>query len=504
MSQDTNIAQETKTFRDSIATVTKEGKRNFVHPKRPKGELYRMRTWFSIVYLLIFFTLPFIKVYGEPLIMFNFLERKFIIFGMVFWPQDFFIFGIGMITFIVFIILFTVVFGRVFCGWACPQTIFMEMVFRKIEYWIDGDATQQKLLKKMPWNAEKIRKRLIKFVLFFLISFLIANFFLAYIIGMDRLLGYMQHPSDNVSTLLSLLLFTGIFFFVYWWFREQVCIVVCPYGRLQGVLLDKNSIVVGYDYKRGDPRGKLTRANNPKTEEGHDCKCTDCKGDGGCNDVVKKLEAIQPVPAPNGDCIDCFACVRVCPTGIDIRNGTQLECINCTACIDACDAIMTSIHKPTGLIKYASENSISQGKKLTFSRRIKSYTAVLSLLIALLVFLLVSRTDLDATLMRTAGMTYTSLPDGRISNLYNLKLVNKTHNNIPLKLKLENIAGEISFIKDSLPVIKKEDYTQVQFFIKLKREDIKSWKTPIEIGLYDSVKKIKTIRAKFIGPEIYN
>lgn len=503
MSNMTVTQNEQEVFRDSIATITKEGKRNFIHPKKPKGKLYNLRSWFSVFYLLLFFTLPFIRLYDEPLLLFNFLERKFIIFGMVFWPQDFFIFGIGMITFIVFVILFTVVFGRVFCGWACPQTIFMEMVFRKIEYWIDGDATQQKLLKQMPWNGEKIWKRSFKFIVFFGISFLIANFFLAYIIGMDQLLGYMQHPAAHVSTLISLLIFTCIFFFVYWWFREQVCIVVCPYGRLQGVLLDKNSIVVGYDYKRGEPRGKLSRANNPKIKDDHNCKCTDCKGDGGCNDVLKKLEAIQPV-ALKGDCIDCFACVRVCPTGIDIRNGTQLECINCAACIDACDAVMTSIKKPVGLIKYASDNSISKGKKLIFSRRIKAYTTVLCMLLALLVFLLVSRTDLDATLMRTAGMTYTSLADGRVANLYNLKLVNKTHEDIPVKLKLENINGEITMIKDSLPVIKKEDYTQIQFFVKLKREDIKSWKTPVEIGLYDSVKKIKTIRAKFIGPEIYN
>lgn len=508
------IEPEAATFRDSIATVTKEGKRNFIYPKKTTGKLFNLRTGFSIFYLLVFFSLPFIKSHGEPLVLFNFFERKFIIFGMIFWPQDFFIFGIGMLTFIVFVILFTVVFGRIFCGWACPQTIFMEMVFRKIEYWIDGDSAQQKLLKKMPWNAEKVRKRSAKFIIFFGISFLITNFFLAYIIGMDQLLGYMEQPANNMSTLISLLIFTCIFFFVYWWFREQVCIVVCPYGRLQGVLLDKNSIVVGYDYKRGEPRGKLTRAANPKIKDNHDCKCTDCKGNGGCNDVVKKLAAVGFSTAPEvavisqakmqGDCIDCLACLRVCPTGIDIRNGTQLECINCTACIDACDGIMTSIHKPLGLIKYASENSLSQGKKLIFSRRIKAYTAVLTLLLGLLVFLLVSRTGLDATLMRTSGMTYTSLPDGRIGNLYNLKLANKTHEDIRVGLKLENMPGEIFFIKDSLPVIKKEDYTQIQFFVKLKRQDVKSWKTQVEIGLYDSLKRIKTIRAKFIGPEIYN
>jgi cytochrome c oxidase accessory protein FixG len=271
--------------------------------------------------------------------------------------------------------------------------------------------------------------------------------------------------------------------------------VVCPYGRLQGVLLDKNSIVVAYDHKRGEPRGKF------KKKDDHDCKCVDCKEDGACKSIVAKLEAVMPV---QGDCIDCAACVKVCPTGIDIRNGTQLECVNCTACIDACDAIMTSVHKPTGLIRYASENSISNGVRLRFSTRIKAYTAVLSLLLSLLVFLLVSRNDLDATLMRTAGMTYTSLPDGRVGNLYNLKLANKTHKDIPFTLQLENLQGEIEIVGSSNLLVKKEDYSHLQFFVKLSRNDIKGWKTPLRIGMYENGKKIKTVKASFIGPEVYN
>ena len=490
-------------FRDSVATITKEGKRNFINPKKPKGRLYNLRSLFSIFYLIVFFAIPFIKVNGAPLVMLNVLDRKFIIFGLIFWPQDFFIFGIGMLTFIVFVIVFTVAYGRIFCGWACPQTIFMEMVFRKIEYWIDGDSSKQKLLKNMPWNGEKIRKRTLKFIVFFVISFIIANFFLAYLVSMDQLIEHIMNPAENVGTLISLLLFTCVFFFVYWWFREQVCIVVCPYGRLQGVLLDKNSIVVAYDYQRGEPRGKLTRQENYKVKDDHDCKCTDCKGDGGCKDVLQKMEAIQP-EHKHGDCIDCYACVKVCPTGIDIRNGTQLECVNCTACIDACDAIMDSVHKPAGLIRYASENSIKNSVQLKFTKRLKAYTAVLALLITLLVFLIVSRTDLDARLMRTAGMTYTSLPDGRVSNLYNLKLANKTHKDIPIYIKLENIPGEIVLINSKNSIVKKEDYTTLQFLVNLNRSDLKSWKTPLIIGLYDSTKKIKTITAKFIGPEIYN
>jgi polyferredoxin len=486
------IKQES--FRDSVATITKEGNRNYINPKKPKGKLYNLRTWFSIAYLVIFFTLPFIKVNDSPLFMFNVLDRKFIFFGVTFWPQDFFIFAIGFLTFMVFIILFTVVFGRVFCGWACPQTIFMEMVFRKIEYLIDGDATKQKQLRAMPWNAEKIRKRVIKFIVFYSISFLIANFFLAYIIGMDALVNDIKTPASHIGTLVSLLGFSTVFFFVYWWFREQVCIVVCPYGRLQGVLLDKNSIVVAYDHKRGEQRGKL------KKEEDHDCKCVDCKEDGACKSIAAKFEAFTKP----GDCIDCFACVRVCPTGIDIRNGTQLECVNCTACIDACDDIMTKIDKPTGLIRYASENSITNGVKLKLNRRIKAYSAVLGVLLSLLVFLLVSRTDLDVTLMRTSGMTYTTLADGRLSNLYNLKLVNKTHKDIDFALKLENLPGEIELVGTGKLTVKKEAYSNLQFFVKLNKANVGNWKTEVKIGMYEEGKKIKTIKAKFIGPEVYN
>ena len=308
----TTLLEKQEEFRDSVATITKEGKRNFIYPKKPKGKLYNKRTLFSIFYLIVFFTLPFIKVNDEPLILLNILERKFIIFGLIFWPQDFFIFGIAMVTFIVFVILFTVVFGRVFCGWACPQTIFMEMVFRKIEYLIDGDATQQKILQKMSWNGEKIRKRVLKFILFFGLSFIIANFFLAYLVGMDSLIDDITHPTENFGTFVSLISFTTVFFFVYWWFREQACIVVCPYGRLQGVLLDKNSIVVAYDYERGEPRGKLKREDNYRVKDDHDCK--DCKSDGACSDKgLHMVDTVQPV----------YSCTYTANLSIGISDGKQ-------------------------------------------------------------------------------------------------------------------------------------------------------------------------------------
>lgn len=204
-----------------------------------------------------------------------------------------------------------------------------------------------------------------------------------------------------------------------------------------------------------------------------------------------------------GDCIDCFACVRVCPTGIDIRNGTQLECINCTACMDACDAIMISLNRPTGLIRYASENTIRTGVKLKLTRRVKAYSALLIILLGFLAFLLVSRNDIDARLMRTVGVAYNSLPDGRISNLYNLKLINKTHQDIPVDIRLDGKNGEIQLISSDR-LIKSDDYTMLQFFLIMNREEVRSWKTELKLGLYQNGKKIKSITAKFIGPEVYN
>lgn len=451
-------------FRDSIATIDQKGKRKYIFPKKPKGALYNKRTLASILYLFIFLTLPWIKINGEPFIMLNVLKRKFILFGQIFGPQDFFIFALGMITFIVFIIVFTVIFGRVFCGWACPQTIFMEMVFRKVEYWIEGDFMKQQQLKTMEWNAFKIRKRATKIIVFYLISFIIANYFMAYLISMDEVLRYVHDGiATHAGTFFSLIVFSTVFFFVYYWFREQVCIVVCPYGRLQGVLLDKNSIVVAYDYLRGEPRGKRTESN------------------------------------PAGDCIDCKACVRVCPTGIDIRNGTQLECVNCTACIDACDEIMEHLDRPKKLIKYASENNIAKKEKLQFTTRIKAYSVVLLLIVSALVLMLATREEVDITILRTQGLVYQQLPNGYIGNLYTARMFNKTHKEIAVALNIPDEEGLIEILGKQ-PTIDKESYAVITFLVKKKAEQIHKRKTDIHLSVHANGKKMSSKETTFIGP----
>ncbi len=453
-------------FRDSLATVDAKGKRKWVFAQRPKGKMYNIRTLVSFFFFALFFTLPFLHVNGQPLFLFNIPNAKFIIFGKVFWPQDFFIFGLTMVTFVVFIVLFTAAFGRLFCGWVCPQTIFMEMLFRKVEYLIEGDAPAQRLLDKAPWTAKKILKKTAKHLSFYLLSFIIANLFLSYIIGVHDLKQIMVEPvSKHVGGFFSIIIFSTVFYGVYAFFREQVCTVVCPYGRLQSVLLDNNSMIVAYDHKRGEPRGKFSKTN-------HDL----------------------------GDCIDCFQCVKVCPTAIDIRNGTQMECVGCTACIDACSNMMEKIGRPQGLIRYASERGIEQGEKLHYSTRMKLYTGLLAVLIIILCTLLLTRKDLDATVMRTPGMLYQERGSDSISNLYNIKIANKTIHNIPLTIRIEDGYGKVEIIGDKAIAVKKEDESSGTFFLVLPRQSLRTRKTIVRLGLYEGAKKIDEIKTNFLGP----
>lgn len=456
-----------ESFRDRIATVDASGKRNWVYAQKPVGRLYNLRTLVSLGFFALFVTLPFIHLNGRPLFLFNIPSAKFIIFGKVFWPQDFFIFGLTMITFVIFIVLFTAAFGRLFCGWVCPQTVFMEMLFRKIEYFIEGSAAQQKLNKTKPWTTRKITRRAIKYGVFYLLAFIIANFFLSYIIGVKELYKIITEPvSQHIGGLTSIILFSAVFFAVYAFFREQACTVVCPYGRLQGVLLDKNSMIVAYDHKRGEPRAKYT-----------------------------KIASID-----TGDCIDCFQCVKVCPTGIDIRNGTQMECVGCTACIDACNVIMDKTSKPRGLIRYASEDGIAKKEPLHYTTRMKLYTGLLSVLVLILVILLLSRKDVDATIMRTPGMLYQERGTDSISNLYNIKIANKTITDIPLRLQLEDGRGKIEIIGGNTVAVKKEEENAGTFFVVLPRSMVHERKSTIKIGLYQGSQKIDEIPTNFLGP----
>ena len=472
-------APENETFRDSIGTINEDGKRAWVFPKKPSGKYYEKRKIVSYLLLAFLVAAPFVKINGNQFLMFNVLERRFNVFSFPFWPQDFHLFVISMIIGVLFIALFTVSFGRIFCGWICPQTIFLEMVFRRIEYWIDGDRNKQRKLDRQKWDNEKIKKRLLKWFIFLIISFLIANVFLAYLIGSDKLLKYViDGPSQHLSTLFPLIIFTGVFYFVFAWFREQVCIIACPYGRLQGVLLDNKSIIVAYDHKRGEGESgrKKFRKNEDRQELGH------------------------------GDCIDCLQCVNVCPTGIDIRNGTQLECVNCTACIDECDHIMDSINLPKGLIRYASEVEIEKKEKFKLTARMKGYIAVLFILIGILSGMLLLRNDVDARVLRLPGQLYEHKEGNIISNVFTYKLVNKTSKAIAnINFKLRKYKGEIKLVSNNKNFsVQEQGLAEGTLFIEIEKSELSGDKNKLMIEVYSGDELIETTTVNFLGPRSYN
>jgi cytochrome c oxidase accessory protein FixG len=457
-------------FRDTIATVDEKGKRIWIYPKKPSGRFHNWRIFVTVILLSLLFGGPFIKIGGQPFLLLNVFERKFVILGQAFWPQDFFLLAVVMITFFVFIILFTVVFGRVWCGWMCPQTLFMEMVFRKIEYLIEGDAPAQRRLAREPWNINKIFKKTLKHIIFILISVLIAHTVMAYLVGVEQTVAIVSHsPEENLSGFIGLIAFTVIFYGVYAKFREQACIVVCPYGRLQGVLLTKESIVVAYDWLRGEPRGHLKKSNTPE---------------------IKKT----------GDCIDCNLCVHVCPTGIDIRNGTQLECVNCTACIDACDDVMIKVGKPKGLIRFASYNSIRDNVTKIITGRVIGYSLVLLALTGVLSFALVTRSDVEMTVLKVPGTLY-QRDNGFITNLYNVEFVNKTFNEVTLTLKVKDPATAELINVDGKPiVIPAEGFSKRVYFVRIPGDKITNARTVVKLEVYENGKIIETASVKFIGP----
>lgn len=462
---------EPETFRDTVGTMDQSGKRKWIFPRKPKGKYTNYRTIVAAFLLLVFFILPFIKIHGNPLFLLNILDREFFIFGQPFYPQDFFILALGAIASIVFIILFTVVYGRIFCGWICPQTIFMEMVFRKIEYAIEGDRNKQIKLNNQPWNSEKIWKKGLKWTIYLVISLIITHFMFMYIVGYEEVFRIMKEgPFAHPTNFLVMILFTAAFYFVFAWFREQVCTLVCPYGRLQGVLIDKQTVNVYYDFKRGENRAKWRKGEDRRA-------------------------------AGKGDCIDCNQCVVVCPTGIDIRNGQQLECVNCTACIDACDEVMIKTGLPPGLIRYATEDEIEREVPFKFTSRMKAYTVVLAVLVGFLGFLLYNRGSMEAKFIKPAGSTF-FVRDGNISNTYNYTLLNKSNDKLVVTFKVIKPAGaSISYTGNHSIVVDRDKIQKGTINISFPEKEIKLSKQNITIGVFDQKgKMIDSFDTYFEGP----
>ncbi len=449
----------TASFRDRPINIDPSGKRKWILARQPKGKWYTRRTiaaWIMMSFLIL---APIIKINGNPLMLFDIVHRKFSIFGVQFWAQDTNILALIMAVAVVFIVLFTVVFGRLWCGWACPQTIFLEMVYRRIEYLFDGNHRN---IRREQETKKGGARKLLKHVVFILVSVLITNIMLMWFTGPEKLLDIISSPIKEHFLGFSIMI--GISLFYYWiyaYFREQVCTMICPYGRMQGVLLDSNSLTVIYDYKRGEPRGG-------KTE---------------------------------GDCIDCSRCIAVCPTGIDIKNGTQLECINCTACIDECDQVMERIKKPQGLIRFDSVNGVVTGKKKLFGWRSMAYAGVLVVLLLVLAFTIGGRTPTETTILRLPGSLYQEVGTDTIANVYTLKTLNKANRNIEVTYKLLSPAsGELQLTNQSDRLNEDEQFESV-LLVKLSKDILKNRSTTIIVGIFERGEQLETTQINFIGPE---
>ncbi len=455
-------------YRDHLSHYDGTGRRRLLHPRFPKGKFTTLRMIMAIALISLFFVGPYIRVGGKPLLLVNILQREFVLFGITFWPQDLFIILVGIITFAVGAILFTVAFGRLWCGWACPQTIWLEWMFRRIERLIEGPPKKRIALAKAPWTPRKIVIKLFKQIVFYSLALLVSLTFMAYLIGSETMLQYLQDGfAAHSGAFTGVMLFAGFFWFIFASFRENACILICPYGRLQGVLLDENSIQVAYDWKRGEPRSTLKHA--------------------------KTMDRA-------GDCVEDELCVQVCPTGIDIRNGSQLECINCTACMDACNGVMDKLKRPRGLVRYASLNGIENGQKLRFTPRMILYSVVLTGLLGFLVFMMTTRTITETTILRAPGMTYTEAPDGRIRNLYTIKVINKTDQAMPLEFKLvEPSSGELQMVGQHQD-LESGGVFEGAMIILIPESALKRGKNRVKIEVWTGERRLETIDTYFTGP----
>jgi cytochrome c oxidase accessory protein FixG len=446
------------TFRERPLTLDAEGNRKWIHARQPKGKWYTRRTIVGFSFMLFLIIAPFLRVHGHPFMQLDVLSFKFYVFGAIIGSHDTFVLALIMAIAVVSIILITAVWGRIFCGWACPQTIFLEMVYRRIEYLFEGNNRGSKMIE----DKALIRiKRIGKHLAFFIVSVFFTNVFLSWFIGPYEVLKLASEPIGDHIIGFSVMLVLSLFYYgIYSFLREQVCTLFCPYGRLQGVLLDSKSTTVIYDYNRGEPRG----AKNA------------------------------------GDCIDCGSCIAVCPTGIDIKNGNQLECINCTACIDECNTVMHKIKKPKDLIRYDSAYGIVNGKRSVFNARTVAYSSVLLLLLTVLIVTLANQTETSSILLRVTGTLYQKPSPTELSNMYELKMVNKSSQTKQLTLELlEPQKGRILVM--SRPVVIKpngEFSSIVQVILPLSV--VHSAETKITMQVKEGAEVIEKIDANFIGP----
>ncbi len=458
-------------FRETLYTVDKRGRRLWVYPSLVKGYFYRRRSAVIVFLVLFYASMPWLEIGGKQAILLDLANRKFILFGSTFWATDgrFLMFVLGGLAMTLFFV--TAFVGRAWCGWACPETVFLEFLFRPLENLIEGSPAQRKRLDAAPWSANKLFKKGLKYFLFAGLSWFLASTFLAYFVGAERLLAMMSdYPTNNLSTFLLTLALMGVLLFQFGWFREQFCTVLCPYARFQSVLMDASTVLVGYDARRGEPRSRLTKGRRPDS--------------------------------PAGDCIDCKLCVRVCPTGIDIRNGTQLECIHCAACIDACDSIMNEVGRPAGLVRYDTENNFRGDRSRILRPRIIIYAVFLALYAITFTYLLSTRELSEFQIIRSTGdAPFLMLPDGRLANHFHLHLSNK--GDIEEQYRIRVSVPEVQVITplDPFPVKGGADST-VPIFFHFPPRLLEHGRLELDVTVQSPSGFSAAQRVTLIGPEI--
>jgi cytochrome c oxidase accessory protein FixG len=459
-------------FRNELASVHADGRRKWVYARQPSGRYYRARTILSWLLLGFLFAAPFVTVNGHQLILLDFLERRFAFFGLVFWPQDFYLVVLLALTILVTLALATATVGRIWCGWLCPQTIFMEMLFRKIEYLVDGSAAQQVRRAKAPLTFDTVWRRLLKHGIFFGLSFVIANVFLAYIIGSGELWEIITDPPrEHLAGLTAITIFSLVFYGVFARFREQACTLACPYGRVMSALIDRHTLTVTYDRVRGEPRSKLgARAG----------------ADGS--------------PAAAGDCVDCGQCVTVCPTGIDIRNGIQLECINCTACMDACDDVMQRLHRPRGLIRITSDEAVRTGAPHWWTARAKAYATIWTALAASVIALIASRPALDVLILRQPGTVFTETADDEIANFYTVQVINRSGRPHSLEYRAVSPAGATITALGPIHAAAPHGLIESRLLLKVPARQIEAASTRVLFEVLADGALLERIESSFLGP----
>lgn len=482
---DLDLVDDHERFRAELSSIRPDGKRKWIYARKPNGRFTKYRTILSWFLLAFLFAAPHIKVGGKQFLLLNIIQREFVFFGVPFWPNDFYLVALMFLTTVVTIVVFTATLGRLWCGWLCPQTIFMEMVFRKIEWWIEGGPKEQAQRHSGPWNWDRIWRTTLKVGIFFAISFAIANTFLSYIVSSDVLRRYIiDGPFAHIELFAGLVVFTFVFFMVFYRFREQACLIACPYGRYMSALVDENTVAITYDFKRGEGesgRSKWTR---------HDTE-------------VKKTAATASTtfsrPDGHGDCVDCYQCVTVCPTGIDIRNGIQLECVNCTACIDACDEVMDKVGLPKGLVRYSSLKAVEEGSSKIFTRRIKAYLVIWSVLLAAVITLFALRSDLDVVVLRQEGTTWVKMPEG-VGNFYRLQIINKTSKELPYTLRVVSPSGAILKPLGLDSSVEAQQILKGRFMLILPEDAVLRQDTKVVVNIESNGQVVKTVTTSFVGP----